>query len=226
MNALAPHTSDIFDSICMLNCIKPYYLVGGTALALQLPSRLSEDLDFMSWNNQKNNKPEVDWVQIEKELAQIGTIDAREIWDFNHVEFIVSGVKISFYVTTQPSPITSPVHLKHNLQLADIMAIAAMKMEVLMRRSNFRDYYDIYSILMGGYDFKEMVAKATAYSGHLLSTKNLLAMLVDSKRFQPDSNFALLKPIYQISAPEIEDFIKETIRKSLPPISKGNQIRH
>ena len=47
-------------------------------------------------------------------------------------------------------------------------------------------------------------------------------MLVDSKRFQPDSNFALLKPIYQINAPEIEDYIKETIRKFLPPTSKGN----
>lgn len=213
MNALTSQTLKMFDKVCSLDCIKSYYLVGGTALALQLHTRLSEDLDFMSWNTHKKQKPEVDWVQIERELSKIGRIDTREIWDFDHVEFIVSGVKISFYASSKQSPVTSPINLKDNLQLADIMSIAAMKMEVLMRRSNFRDYYDIYSILMNGYDFKEIIAKATAYSGHLLSTKNLLAMLVDSKRFRIDSNFVLLEPIYQISTSEIEEFIKIEIKK-------------
>ncbi len=213
MNALTSQTLKMFDKVCSLDCIKSYYLVGGTALALQLHTRLSEDLDFMSWNTHKKQKPEVDWVQIERELSKIGKIDTREIWDFDHVEFIVSGVKISFYASSKQSPVTSPINLKDNLQLADIMSIAAMKMEVLMRRSNFRDYYDIYSILMNGYDFKEIIAKATAYSGHLLSTKNLLAMLVDSKRFRIDSNFVLLEPIYQISTSEIEEFIKIEIKK-------------
>lgn len=47
MPALAQHTNEIFDKIASLECIKPYILVGGTALALQLHARLSEDLDFM-----------------------------------------------------------------------------------------------------------------------------------------------------------------------------------
>lgn len=214
MNVLAPHTSRIFDDVCKLDCIKSYFLVGGTALALQLQARLSEDLDFMSWTSNKSQKPEVDWVNIEKELSQIGQIEVREIWDFDHVEFMVSGVKISFYASSKRTPITSPISYKHNLKLADIMAIAAMKMEVLMRRSNFRDYYDIYSILCQDYDFKEIITKATAYSGHLLSTKNLLAMLVDSKRFYADANFTLLNPIYQITAAQIEAFLKVQIKKS------------
>src|ERR1035437_3778034 len=90
MTALAPHTTEIFDKITTLDCLKPYFLVGGTALSLQLNSRLSEDLDFMSWKSQKSEEQEVDWVAIEKELANIGTIGARDIWDFDHVEFIRS----------------------------------------------------------------------------------------------------------------------------------------
>ncbi len=214
MKALALHTSKIFESVCKLDCIKNYCLVGGTALSLQLQTRLSEDLDFMSWISYKNQKPEVDWVKIEKELSGIGRIEAREIWDFDHVEFIVSGVKLSFYASAKYSPVTTAIPLKDNLFLADIMAIAAMKMEVLMRRSNFRDYYDIYSILKNGYNFREIITKATAYSGHLLSTKNLLAMLVDSKRFQIDSNFALLKPVYQVTPSEIEESIKVLIKNT------------
>ena len=71
MMALAPHTIDLFDKIASLECIKPYFLVGGTALALQLHTRLSEDLDFMSWKSSKLQKQEVDWVGIEKELATV-----------------------------------------------------------------------------------------------------------------------------------------------------------
>ena len=214
MQALALHTSKIFESVCKLDCIKNYCLVGGTALSLQLQTRLSEDLDFMSWISNKNQKPEVDWVKIEKELSGIGRIEVREIWDFDHVEFIVSGVKLSFYASAKYSPVTTAIPLKDNLFLADIMAIAAMKMEVLMRRSNFRDYYDIYSILKNGYNFREIITKATTYSGHLLSTKNLLAMLVDSKRFQIDSNFALLEPVYQVTPSEIEESIKILIKNT------------
>lgn len=211
MTALAPHTTEIFDKIVSLECIKPYILVGGTALALQLQTRLSEDLDFQSWMSSKSQKNEVDWVSIEKQLAKIGTIQYREIWDFDHVEFQVSGVKISFYACNKFTPITNTVLVKENLRMADIKAIGAMKMEVLLRRNSFRDYYDIYSILKHGEDFKEIVEMALKYSGHLLSTKNLFAILTDSSRFKVDSVFLQLKPKYTVTPKEIEFFLKECI---------------
>ncbi|HSO89051.1 MAG TPA: nucleotidyl transferase AbiEii/AbiGii toxin family protein [Draconibacterium sp.] len=212
MNTLAPHTTKLFDKVTSLDCIKPYILVGGTALALQLKTRLSEDLDFMSWVSSVKQKQEVDWVNIEKELGHIGSIDSREIWDFDHVEFVISGVKISFYASSKFSPVKKLLHVKNNLYMADIAAIAAMKMELLMRRSNFRDYYDIYSILKHGVDIKSVIQMATKYSGHLLSTKNLLAMLVDHKRFKADSNFSLLQPLYNVTPEEIEEFIKIQVK--------------
>lgn len=62
MNALAPYTQLVFEDITRLSCIKPWVLVGGTALSLQLNSRLSEDLDFMNWITLPGQKPEVNWV--------------------------------------------------------------------------------------------------------------------------------------------------------------------
>lgn len=212
MVGLAPHTNKIFDKVASLECIKSYILVGGTALALQLKTRLSEDLDFQSWKHYKSQKQEVDWVNIEKQLAEIGTIQSREIWDFNHVEFKVSDVKISFYACDKFSPVSTPVLVKDNLLLADIKAIAAMKMEVMLRRSAFRDYYDVYSILKHGENFKEIIELALKYSGHILSTKNLYAILADSSRFVVDSGFEQLEPTYKVSPMDIELFIKECIR--------------
>jgi predicted nucleotidyltransferase component of viral defense system len=212
MKALAPHTNELFDKISSLECIKPYILVGGTALAIQLNARLSKDLDFMSWKTFPSQKQEVDWVAIEKELASIGTIEARDIWDFDHIEFLVSGVKVSFYASNKVSPVTDPIRVKDNLWIADIESIGAMKMEVLLRRSNFRDYYDIYSIFQHGTDFKKVIDLALNYSGHILSTKNLLSMLTDSSRFHIDSGFKQLQPKYTVTPTEIESFLKDCIK--------------
>jgi predicted nucleotidyltransferase component of viral defense system len=213
MYSLTAHTEKIFDKITLLHCIKDYTLVGGTALTLQIKARLSEDLDFMKWRTSINQKQEVDWITIEKELKNIGEIQSVDIFDFNHVQFLVNNVKLSFYFSDKNTPVAFPNHFKNNLILADLMAIAAMKMEVMLRRSNFRDYYDIYSLLKHGIDLRESVALALNYSNHILKTKNLLAILSDGSRFNIDSTFQQLKPFYKVSVSEIEEFIKECILK-------------
>ena len=131
MIGLAPHTGKIIDMVAQLDCIRPYWLVGGTALSLQLHTRQSEDLDFQKWRTSKNEKMEVKWDVIEKELSTIGEIESRDIYDFDHVEFRVAGVKFSFYACDKYSPIKNEIIYQGNIKLADILAIGAMKMEVI-----------------------------------------------------------------------------------------------
>ena len=208
MKGLAPHTLQVFEAVSKLDCIKPYLLVGGTALSLQMGTRQSEDLDFMKWRTSKTEKMEVAWYQIEKELAAIGDIQHKDILDIDHVEYLVSGVKFSFYACPKYSPVSMPVEYLNKLRLADVKSIGAMKMEVMLRRSNFRDYYDIYSILKSGVPINDLVSLALTYSGHKLKSKNLLAMLTNGSRFTRDSQFEQLAPIYAVTAQEIEDYIK------------------
>lgn len=207
-NGLAPNTAKIIEAVSKLECIKPYLLVGGTALSLQLHTRLSEDLDFMSWRKSKSEKREVDWVGIKKDLEGIGTIAHINILDMDHVEFVINGVKVSFYANPNYSPVRHEINFLNNLKLADMVSIGAMKMEVLLRRSKFRDYYDIYSLVEAGCDLKDMIDLALKYSGHKLKSKNLMAMLTRSDRFAEDDKFKTLNPIYDISAKEIEDRLK------------------
>lgn len=211
MKGLASNTKQIFDAVSKLNCIKPYLLVGGTALSLQIGTRQSEDLDFMKWRTSKTEKMEVAWFQIEKELSTIGEIQHKDILDIDHVEYLLSGVKFSFYACPKYSPVTNPVDYLNNLRLADIKSIGAMKMEVMLRRSNFRDYYDIYSILKTGMSIHELISLALSYSGHKLKSKNLLAMLTNGSRFSRDSQFEQLEPLYIITAQEIEEYIKSRL---------------
>ena len=136
MNGLAPQTSEVFERITRLNCIRPFVLVGGTALSLQINKRQSEDLDF-------------------------------------------------------------------------ITSIGAMKMEAMLRRSKFRDYYDIYSILNEGVDIQEMINMALEHSGHFLKRKNLLAILTDGERFRKDKAFMQLNPVYDVTSYDIQEYIKQ-----------------
>ena len=99
----------------------------------------------------------------------------------------------------------------NNLRLADVKSIGAMKMEVMLRRSNFRDYYDIYSILKFGVPVNDLISLALIYSGHKLKSKNLLAMLTNGSRFTRDSYFEQLEPAYVVTAQEIEEYIKSCL---------------
>ena len=211
MKGLTPHTLQIFEAVSKLNCIKPYILVGGTALSLQISTRQSEDLDFMTWRTFKTERMEVEWYQIEKELSTIGDIQHKDILDIDHVEYLVAGVKLSFYACPKYSPVSAPVDYLNNLRLADVKSIGAMKMEVMLRRSNFRDYYDIYSILKSGVPVNDLISLALSYSGHKLKSKNLLAMLTNGSRFTRDAHFEQLEPVYTITAQEIEEYIKSCL---------------
>jgi len=215
MKGLAKKTEKILIKVSELGCIKEYTMIGGTALSLQINHRLSEDLDFCIWSkNLKKDKPDVNWPSIESELYSVGRITSRDVLGFDQVNFVINGVRITF-VTKQRnlSPVTEKVHILNNIFAADIDAIGAMKIELVLRRSEFRDYYDIYSILNKGRSLKELVSKASKYSNHLLKTRDALSFLANGSNFKKDGNFSLLKPAYDIDSRTIESFIKSAIKK-------------
>ena len=210
--SLAPHTGKVFEIISRLECIKPYTLVGGTALSLQIEKRQSEDLDFMKWLAKRNQKAEVDWPAIKKELDSVGEIREYEVGSFDFVSFNFEGVNLSFYAAPRkaiPSMQRIPYH--NNIYIADMESIGAMKMEAMLRRSKFRDYYDIYSILKEGKGIQKMIEAALEHSDHKLRTRGLLAMLTNGSRFVKEKGFEELLPVYDVSPYDIQEYIKQKL---------------
>lgn len=211
MNAtgLAPHTGAIIEQISRLECIKPFVLVGGTALSIQLHTRQSEDLDFQRWKQGKDDTLDIGWPNIQKQLATVGEIQAVDVVGFDQVTFIVSGVKISFYAAPRKRiPTMQEIPYLNNIRLADVASIGVMKMEAMMRRSKFRDYYDIYSILKSGVDINQLIPAALEHSGHKLKTKGLMMMLTNGQLFRKDEQFEALQPLYKVTSIDIQEFIK------------------
>ena len=207
--SLAPHTGRVFEAISRLECIKPFTLVGGTALSLQIEKRQSEDLDFMKWLTKRNEKPEVNWPAIMKELEGIGNVMSYEVGGFDFATFNFEGVKLSFYAAPRKViPSMNRIPYLNNIYLADMEAIGAMKMEAMLRRAKFRDYYDIYSILHEGGDISKMISAALEHSDHKLRTRGLLNMLTTGKNFIKEKDFEELMPVYNVTPYDIQEYIK------------------
>lgn len=215
MNGLAKNTADLFGPLSGLMCVRDYTLIGGSALSLQINKRKSEDLDFCIWTEKrKKDKPEVDWPSIERELKTIGKVTSRNILGFDQVNFVINKVRVTF-MTKQDnlSPVKNPVNILNNVEAADIPAIGAMKTELILRRSEFRDYYDIYCILKEGVSLREIVDKASEYSNRLLKVRNALSFLSDGTNYRKNKSFNLLEPFYDIDNRGIEEFMRSVIKK-------------
>lgn len=217
IKGLTSDAEKIFLALSELDFIKDYVLVGGTALSLQLQTRLSEDLDFMKWKQSANDQPEIPWDFIKNELEHLRMGHVKtDVLDFNQVLFEIADVKLSFYYRNSYAPQgLKKKPFMGNIQLADVNSIGVMKIDAMLRRGAFRDYYDLYSILKQGADIADLINKAAKYSGYASKTKNFAAIISNGERFSIDDKFHTLNPLYNVSSHEIEVFIKEKIKKEI-----------
>ena len=113
-----------------------YTLVGGSALALHLCHRKSEDLDFFTYSNNYDRKEVFNLLKIFNSSRIIN--ETKE-----QIDIICDGVKITFFNAKwgflRPDKIET-------FNIASVESIAAMKMHVIFLRAKYRDYYDLYFI--------------------------------------------------------------------------------
>ena len=65
LDAVPTGTMDILEFVANQPCLKDFYLVGGTSLALQIGHRLSVDLDFFTSQRKDINEIENELLFLE-----------------------------------------------------------------------------------------------------------------------------------------------------------------
>lgn len=115
-----------------------FYLAGGTALALQLGHRRSDDLDFFS--------PTEDIPTLRAKLAEalspFNATLADSAW--GNLVFLAKDVRVGFY--GYGFPLVDPLFRTDSIHLASIEDIALMKLDALLSRASRKDFYDLYFI--------------------------------------------------------------------------------
>ncbi len=137
---------------------KHFVLYGGTALALRLGHRQSVDFDFFS--DQK--------IEPEKLMKSLPMLKGAKILDSqpNTLTVLVGRngpVKISFFGGLTFGRICDPEWTNDKvICVASLLDVGALKMNVILNRSEAKDYLDIYALLKNGWKLPELLGAACA----------------------------------------------------------------
>jgi len=118
--------------------LNPFYLVGGTALALQLGHRLSVDIDLFSLEPfDKNELLEVlnaafESVAVESEGTTMMITN-------------INGIKVDFVKMSYP--FLFPPLIVEDIRMLSVRDIAPMKLKAVTQRGSKKDFFDLYFLL-------------------------------------------------------------------------------
>jgi hypothetical protein len=150
-----------------------FVLYGGTALALRLGHRNSEDFDFFSNESflPADLERQVPFLQGSQRL-QSSQNTLVSLVDRN------GPVKVSFFGGLSLNRVGDPETVEGSgLLIASLLDLAATKVKVVQDRAEAKDYLDLSRILEEGLEFGQALGAALAVYGHafnpLLSLKAL-----------------------------------------------------
>lgn len=148
LEALKSEQKEIFEK---LEKFPEFYLVGGTALALQIGHRISVDFDLFS-------KKDISMTLLPKVKRIFEGSKIRNL--INHSEqlsVMINNIKIDFVKYKFPL-ILKPVEFE-GVKILQIPEIAAAKAYTLNRRGTLKDYVDLYFILKEKHSTFEQIKK-------------------------------------------------------------------
>lgn len=134
---LASQTQSVIDIIKTLPDIKNFYLSGGTALALYLGHRESEDLDFFCEND-------FDPYKFQQSLLLLGKLEDT-ILDKGTLNTYLNEVKLQFL--HYPYDLLESLTEWNGIYLSSIIDIACTKLITVSMRGSKKDFIDLYVIL-------------------------------------------------------------------------------
>ena len=210
INHMPENTLEVFRRIGSLSFISEYTLVGGTALAIQIGHRMSEDLDFIC--DSEELKINTIKRNMLKAFPESRIIRQDHNWQ---IDFAIKQVKVTFFSTGAiaiPFKVKSHAFTAGNIYIADKKAIAALKFSSIAHRNTFRDYYDIYCLARYHIPLLELIYFTKEHIPGL-SPVTYTETLVYTGDIEEESIAGHLSPRENINKEEIAAFFtKELIR--------------
>jgi hypothetical protein len=138
-----------------------FVLYGGTALALRLGHRQSEDFDFFS-----NVAFAPDSLHKRVQYMQGAEVSQSEANTLTVLVHRDGPVKISFFGGLNLNRVQDPdVAPDNEIQVASMLDVAATKLATIQQRAQARDYEDLAAIVGAGISLAEALGAAAAAYG-------------------------------------------------------------
>lgn len=179
---LPPDTARILGVVSGLEALDGYRLIGGTALALQVSHRISEDID-LQWPGFKLPRDRIDEAisLLQRSGCTVNLVTnetARLYWesegadiDDHQQDWMIDNTKVTFVCSDTLQEAERIKSLRsHNLGALEVLdkeAIFDAKSRLLVARTTTRDLYDIWWFLQhGGHTIHDVVARMREANPH------------------------------------------------------------
>lgn len=146
VKAIESNTLELLKTLSSKKYLNSFFLVGGTALALQIGHRLSIDLDFFTNADFDSDKLIIE-LQNDFNITILQKSQQTLISEVN-------GVKVDFIRFRYP--LLNPIIEHECIKMASVEDIAAMKLDAICARGSKKDFYDLYYLLKK-YDLKSLL---------------------------------------------------------------------
>jgi len=180
-----------------------FYLAGGTALALHIGHRMSDDFDLFT----AEDIPVTLLEKVEK-IFKESTIDII----INHSEqlsLMIDQTKVDF--VKYPFPLILDLIKYKKVKIIKIPEIAAMKAYTIGRRATYKDYIDLYFILSEKYSsLPEIIKISKEKFKEYFDPRLFLEQLVYLEDIQEEPIQFLKKKVHK---KELERFFQGEIKK-------------
>ena len=205
-NTVTPELLSILEKLQENELFKDYILAGGTALALQIGHRRSDDIDLFTTNVQDNEKC------LKYFFANYDNVDIINN-NKNILQIMIGEQKIDL-LSVKGIMIESPL-IEDNLKMFNLKDIIGMKLLAIQDRKKAKDYVDIVYLL------KEMTLEEM-FNIYKIKYKtdniyNVKSSLMDSRMVNPYTwseikmirNEIFLSDIPRILEMEIKEYNKK-----------------
>ena len=168
LEALPKENKDVFKK---LSKFSDFYLAGGTALALQIGHRISIYFDF--FNNKEINKNLLNKIK----KVFFGRKINISVSNPDELTVFVDQTKITFLKYPFP-PTLNLINFK-GINLLNVKEIAASKAYTVGRRGSFKDYIDLYYIILEKHtDLNKIIRMAEKKYGNEFNSRLFLEQLI------------------------------------------------
>lgn len=232
--AMPTKTQILFEHIASENELNDFVLVGGTALAIYIKHRTSEDLDFFINKNILNNVTKNDIDSLINRLQKEGyIITLLANYDDMQLDYMFGDVKVTFLATSLK--LVDDANSYKNIKVASIEKIAIGKLyTILKHRIKSRDFYDVkyimkhYNLSFGDiFDLMKKHYEAVNFSENIINTRFLkMPLNIDDEGFESlelkeKETFKTLRDFFKNEIKKLNDEKMEIFHLSKDEISKN-----
>ncbi len=186
LGTLPDHVQRLLERVGQFTTVRPFYLAGGSAIALHLGHRVSMDLDFFAPQDYYDAEPLI------RDLQSVGQLVIRQ-QSPGTLNATLEETHISFFV--YPYPLLAGLQELWGVRVAGVLDLALMKLAAIGQRGRKRDFVDLYQICHSGHALDDLLARMPEkYPRVTYPSYHLLRALAYFGDAEPDPMPVMLVP--------------------------------